>query len=318
MTSCWVLTDGTAGMVNQALGFAEAMGLAPVLKTFRARAPWRYLAPQLWLMPHWAATPESDPIGPPWPDVIVACGSKSIAPVLRIRRKAAGRTKVVYVQDPTLDPRRFDLVVAPMHDRLSGPNVLVVRGAVNRVTPARLQAEAAKFAGRFDHLPRPRVAVTVGGNSAAYRLTPAIVGKLCTDLATLCRRDGAGLMVTASRRTGAEAEAMLRAGLKDLPAYFWDGGGDNPYFAFLALADYVITTGDSVNMVSEALVSGKPVHVAHLEGGTPKFRRFHADLEREGLTRPFAGRLENWSYTPLDDTQRAAAEARRRLGFAPA
>jgi hypothetical protein len=266
-------------------------------------------------MPHWAAGPGSDPIGPPWPDVIVACGSKSIAPVLRIRRKAMGRTRVIYVQDPTLDPARFDLVVAPMHDRLGGPNVLTVRGAVNRVTPARLADEAKRFAGRFDHLPRPRVAVTIGGNSAAYRLTPAITTKLCDDLANLCRRDGAGLMVTTSRRTGPEAEALLRAKLKDLPAFFWDGTGDNPYFAFLALADYVIVTGDSVNMVSEALVSGKPVHVAHLEGGTPKFRRFHEDLERDGLTRPFAGKLETWTYKPLDDTRRAAEEARRRLGF---
>lgn len=313
--TCWVLTDGTIGMVNQALGFAEAMGLHPVMKTFRARAPWRYLAPQLWLLPHRAATPESDPIGPPWPDVIVACGSKSIAPVLRIRRKARGRTKVIYVQDPTLDPKRFDLVVAPMHDRLTGPNVLVVRGAVNRVTPARLTEAARGFAGRFDYLPRPRVAVTIGGNSAAYQLTPAIVEKLANDLATLCRRDGAGLMVTTSRRTGAEAEALLRARLKDLPAFFWDGTGDNPYFAFLALADYVIVTGDSVNMVSEALVSGKPVLVAHLEGGTPKFRRFHDDLEREGLTRPFKGVLDQWTYRPLDDTQRAADEAKRRLGL---
>jgi mitochondrial fission protein ELM1 len=286
-----------------------------VLKTFRARAPWRFLAPQLWLLPHWAATRESDPLGPPYPDVIVACGSKSIAPVLRIRRKARGRTKVIYVQDPTLDPARFDLVVAPMHDRLSGPNVLVVRGAVNRVTPERLAGEAARFAGRFDHLPRPRVAVTIGGNSAAYRLTPAAIDRLCAELAALCRRDGAGLMVTTSRRTGPQAEAMLRARLKDLPAWFWDGTGDNPYFAFLAMADYVIVTGDSVNMVSEALVTGKPVLVAHLEGGTPKFRRFHDDLEREGLTRPFRGRLETWTYTPLDDTRRAAAEARRRLGL---
>jgi mitochondrial fission protein ELM1 len=313
--TCWVLTDGTIGMVNQALGFAEAMGFTPVLKTFRARAPWRYLAPQLWLMPHWAAGPRSDPTGPPWPEVIVACGSKSIAPVLRIRRKARGRTKVIYVQDPTIDPARFDLVVAPMHDRLDGPNVLVVRGAVNRVTSSRLAEAARSFAGRFDHLPHPRVAVTIGGNSAAYRLTPAIVEKLAGDLAALCRRDGAGLMVTTSRRTGPEAEALLRDKLKDLPVFFWDGAGDNPYFAFLALADHVIVTGDSVNMVSEALVTGKPVHVAHLEGGTPKFRRFHEDLEREGLTRPFAGKLEAWAYKPLDDTQRAAEEAKRRLGL---
>lgn len=315
LPTSWVLTDGTVGMVNQAQGFAEAMGLQPELRTFRARAPWRYLAPQFWLMPHWAAGPGSGDIGRPWPDIIVACGSKSIAPVLRIRRKSAGRTRVIYVQDPTINPARFDLVVAPMHDRLSGPNVLVVRGAVNRVTADRLRGDAARFAAQFDHLPRPRVAVTIGGDSGAYRLTEAVIDKLCEDLATLCRRDGAGLMITTSRRTGAENEAKLRAKLAGLPAYFWDGSGDNPYFAFLGLADFIVVTGDSVNMVSEALVSGKPVHVAHLDGGTPKFRRFHEDLEREGLTRPFKGMLESWVYTPLDDTKRAADEARRRLGF---
>ena len=302
-------------MVNQARGFAEAMGFTPVLKTFRARAPWRFLAPQFWLMPHRAAGPGSDDIGPPWPDVIVACGSKSIAPVLRIRRKSKGRTRAVYVQDPTIDPARFDLVIAPMHDRLSGPNVIAVRGAVHRVTPARLEEAARAFAGRFDHLPHPLVAVMLGGNSGAYRLTAPIMEKLADHLARLCRDQGAGLMVTASRRTGTEAEALLRQHLKNLPVYFWDGSGDNPYFAFLALADAVVVTGDSVNMVSEALSTGKPVHVVALEGGTDKFRRFHEDLTQQGMTRPFAGRLEQWSYAPLRDTQRAAAEARKRLGL---
>ena len=313
--SCWVLTDGTIGMVNQALGFAEAMGLRPVLKTFRARSPWKYLAPQFWLLPHRAAAPGSDPIGPPWPDVIVACGSKSIAPTLRIRRKSRGTTRVIYVQNPTLDPQRFDLVVAPMHDRLSGPNVLTVRGAVNRVTPERLAEGAAEFAGKLDHLPHPRVAVIVGGNNAVYRMTPEIVAKLADDLASLCRRDGVGLMVTTSRRTGPEAEALLRERLRGLPVFFWDGSGPNPYFAFLALADAMIVTADSVNMVSESLVTGKPVHVVKLDGGSPKFTRFHEDLLQNFYTRWFSGRLETWSYPPLDDTRRAADEARRRLSL---
>ncbi len=311
--SCWVLTDGTIGMVNQALGFAEAMGMQPVLKTFKARAPWKHLAPQFWLLPHRAAGPGSDPIGPPWPDVIVACGSKSIAPTLRIRRKSKGTTRAIYVQNPTIDPRRFDLVVAPLHDRLSGPNVLTVRGAVNRITPERLEEAARDFAGRFDHLPRPRVAVIVGGNNAVYEMSEEIVRRLADDLAALCRRDGAGLMVTTSRRTGPHAEKLLRDRLRDLPAYFWDGREPNPYFAFLALADAVIVTSDSVNMVSESLVTGKPVHVVPLDGGSPKFQRFHDDLLQHGYTRWFTGKLESWTYPPLDDTRRAAAEARLRL-----
>jgi mitochondrial fission protein ELM1 len=318
--TCWALTDGGVGMVNQARGFAEAMGFAPVLKTVRPRWPWRALAPNLWLFPLAAPGPGSDRIAPPWPDVIVACGSKAIAVALAVKRRSGGRTRAVYVQRPTTGVGKFDVVVAPLHDGLEGPNVIPVRGAVNHVTRERLDQAAIQWAGRLAHLPRPRVAVLIGGDNGVYRLTREFAERFAGQLAQLARRDGAGLMVTASRRTGPEAEAAIRAGLAGLPVFMWDGpsstGGENPYFGFLGLADAAIVTSDSVNMVSEALATGKPVHVAMLEGGSPKFQRFHEDLVRQGYTRPFQGRLESWSYAPLDETARAAAEARKRLGFA--
>ncbi len=310
---CWVLTDGGIGMLNQASGFAEAMGFAPVLKTIRPRGKFYYLSPLFWLNPLHALASSGDSLAPPWPDIVVACGSKVIWPALAIRRQSAGRTKAIYVQRPQYGAGGFDLVVAPMHDGLGGPNVLTVRGAVNRVTRERLDQAAMQWAGRFAHLPKPRVAVLIGGNSGAHRLTPEFAAGFAQQLATLCKRDHAGLMVTTSRRTDAEAEALIRARLEGLPAYVWDGRGDNPFFGFLGLADAVIVTSDSVNMVSEALASGKPVHVAALEGGSAKFDRFHSELMRDGYTRPFTGRLESWSYQPLNDTARAAAEAKHRL-----
>jgi mitochondrial fission protein ELM1 len=66
-------------------------------------------------------------------------------------------------------------------------------------------------------------------------------------------------------------------------------------------------------MISEAAATGKPVHVVELEGGSAKFRRFHAAMQEAGITRPFAGRTEDWSYAPLDETGRIAAEVKRRL-----
>jgi hypothetical protein len=126
-------------------------------------------------------------------------------------------------------------------------------------------------------------------------------------------REGWGLMITPSRRTGARNEEILRRGLAGLPAEIWDGRGENPYFGILGLADHIVVTGDSVNMVSEAASSGKPVHVVHLRGGSPKFTRFHEALQAAGIARPFTGELESWSYTPLDETRRVAAEIRRRL-----
>jgi mitochondrial fission protein ELM1 len=81
----------------------------------------------------------------------------------------------------------------------------------------------------------------------------------------------------------------------------------------LAHADAIIVTVDSVNMVTEAAATGKPVHVIDLPGGSDKFRRFHAAMVEAGITRPFTGAIEHWSYTAPDDTARVAAEIRRRM-----
>lgn len=311
--TCWVVTDGKPGMENQCLGLAEALGLDPVVKRVQLRSPWRQLSPYFRLFVRHAASPEGSPIAPPWPDLLIATGRQSIPPSLAARRGSRGRTFTVQIQDPAVSPRLFDLVVAPRHDHLSGPNVIETRGALHRVTPAKLAAAAERFRPQLDHLPRPRVAVLIGGDNAVYRLTAPIMGDVAAKLAGLARTHGAGLMVTPSRRTGADNEAILRARLSSVPAVVWDGRGENPYFAYLGLADVIIVTCDSVSMVSEACATGKPVYVIDLEGGSQKFHEFHEGLRRDGVTRPFTGALETWSYAPLDDTARVAAEVRRRL-----
>jgi hypothetical protein len=103
---------------------------------------------------------------------------------------------------------------------------------------------------------------------------------------------------------------MLQERLAGLPAEIWDGTGENPYFTYLALADAFLVTADSVSMISEAAATGKPVHIFDLDGGNAKFARFHQIMRNAGITRAFAGRIEQWSYPVLDDTARAGAALR--------
>jgi len=310
---CWVLSDGKAGTEVQSLGLAEALGFQPEVKRIGIRAPWRWLPPGLWVAPFRALASDGARLAPPWPEVLIASGRLTAAPALAVRRVSRGASFTIQIQDAKVDPGRFDLVVAPRHDRLSGANVVSVLGALHRVTARRLAEAAARHAPGLAHLPRPRIAVLIGGTSKVYRMTPRGARRLAAQLASLARGQGAGLMITASRRTGAENEAALRAALEGVPAVFWDGQGDNPYLGYLGLADALIVTADSVTMISEAAATGKPVHVVELEGGSAKFRRFHAAMRAAGITRPFAGRIEDWSYAPLDETGRIAAEVKRRL-----
>jgi mitochondrial fission protein ELM1 len=299
-------------MANQVTGLAEALGWPLAEKRLRIRAPWRLLPPALWLAPALALDPAGAALTPPWPDIVIACGRNSVVPARMVKRASGGRVFWVQVQDPRFARGEIDLIVAPRHDPAPGENVFRTLGAVHRVTAAKLEAARARFAPLFAPLPRPLVAVLIGGNNSVYRLTEHAFAALCDRLVALAK-SGAGLAITPSRRTGETQRAMLRRRLAGLSAYIWDGSGDNPYFAMLGAADAIVVTADSVSMISEAASTGKPVYIVELEGGSKKFARFHEAMREAGITRPFVGTLDRWQYAPLDDTARAAEEIRRRF-----
>ena len=307
--SIWVLHDGKPGMASQALGLAEATGFPFAEKPLAVRRPWAWLPPHLWLAPLRAVTLEYGELAPPWPDLVVSCGRNAVRPALAIRRASGGRTLAVHIQDPRFGRGGFDLLFVPEHDRLRGPRVFVTRGAIHRITPARLAAERRRFPA-LENLPRPIVAMLVGGSNRAYQLDLRRLGAVAeTVAAAVCRRGGS-VVVTPSRRTGPAGLAVLRDHLAGLPSAVWDGTGENPYFAYLAVADVFLVTADSVSMISEAAATGKPLHILELDGGDAKFARFHAAMQDAGITRPFAGDIEKWSYPPPDDTARAGAALR--------
>ncbi|HEX5317525.1 MAG TPA: mitochondrial fission ELM1 family protein [Stellaceae bacterium] len=304
MVALWVLHDGKAGMASQSLGLAEATGFDFVEKVLDIGPPWAWLPPRLWPAPLAAAK-----LAPPWPDLVIACGRNAAAPALAIRRASGGKCRAVQIQDPRIGRGEFDLMVVPAHDRLRGERVEVSLGAIHRVTAEKLAAERARFP-RFETLPHPVVTVLIGGSNRAYRLDPARLGTIADSIAGAVRDAGGSVLATASRRTGPEGLALLRARFGRLPGEVWDNTGDNPYYAYLAYADHLLVTADSVSMVSEAAATGKPVQVIGIDGGDGKFARFHAAMREAGITRPFAGALECWSYSPPDDTARAGAAVR--------
>lgn len=309
---CWVVSEGHAGMENQALGVAEALGLPFQVKRLEPRPPWTWLPAGWWPAPLSALTPDSDDFSPPWPKLLLTSGRRSVPYSLLLGRLAPEAYRV-HLQNPQCRLDRIDLVVPPAHDGLDGANVLATVGAPNRITPKKLAQAAAHFAPRFAHLPRPLAAVLVGGSNKHYRLGPEHMRDLGRALERLAAEDGVGLAVTPSRRTGQDNLAILQQTLAASDAMIWDFEGENPYLGMLALADHVLVTTDSVSMASEAVTTGKPVHLIRLAGGHRRFERFHADLQARGWARPFSGRLESWSYEPPQEAARIADEIRRRL-----
>ena len=292
---CWVVSDGRRGIENQALGLAEAVqaqlaGRGTTMRIGRAIA-------------HKDGSVALPDCGPP--DLWIGCGRAAVPLAGRHRRTFPG-CFFVYVQDPRSRYRDFDLILAPAHDRLRRPNAAAMIGSPNRISPALLDQGRAAFAAQIEALPGPRAAVLIGGDSKRFRLPPRIADYLIARLQDLLAED-LSLMITVSRRT---PKALCDRLAETLGAHqrvwLFDGEGENPYFAFLAAADWIFVTEESTNMLVEASATGKPVYALPMDGEAGKFTRLHAALEGRGAMRPWLGRLEKWSYIPLAETERAA------------
>jgi len=308
--SVWGITDGSAGMTANVKAVLEALGLPYVLKTCVRKAPY------VWLQNDYCGhalrqlTPESDALIPPWPQLVVTCGRRSAPLGAAIRRASGGKTKAVHLQHPRMRLNAFDLVVPMQHDRASGPNIFPTHFALHRITPALLQDAAARWQPRFSHLPRPYIAVLIGGSTHRYTLTPRRMEKLVQQLEQ-ARSEGS-LLITPSRRTGGKNIARLKQAFIGSDAYVYDLSGDNPYLGLLGLADYLIVTDDSVNMMTEAAATGKPLYLLSLPDhiGT-KPARFAQMLIANGIARPLGAPWGQWHYTIPDEAERVAQAIRK-------
>jgi mitochondrial fission protein ELM1 len=163
-------------------------------------------------------------------------------------------------------------------------------------------------------LPAPRITVVLGGKNAVYKFRDEDDAYLVGALQSLGEL-GASFLITPSRRTHDRLLRAVERATRPYPRLLWDRTGPNPYGDFLAHADALVVTADSVNMTGEACATGKPVLVFTPSGGSPKFRRFHTALEAHGATRPLPARmteLPRWSYEPLQSADTLAREVERR------
>jgi mitochondrial fission protein ELM1 len=300
----WALADPRAGTAAQALGIAERLGVP-----FRTvPLEWGGLArlPLAWPTRAGLTPAARARLAPPWPELVISAGRRSAPVALWLARHGA---RTVHCMRPSQVAGRFDLLVLGRHDAPpEAGNVLPILGATHRVSPERLAAARAEWAA-LAAMPAPRAALLVGGPVRSAGLEPAAAAALGARVAGFA----GSVLATASRRTGAAATEALAASLAGRPhrLFRWGDAGPNPFLGFLAHADLVVVTGDSVSMLSEALVTEAPVFVADLGAG-PRHRRLHASLYAAGQARPLDAAPAPFTRAPLDEAGRVAAEIAAR------
>jgi mitochondrial fission protein ELM1 len=323
MPSCWGITDGTAGMTSQVRALAQALGVTLDLKMLPIKKPWDWVPNIAYATPlggiifkHFIAF--GDVLNPPYPDVIISCGRRASMAALGLKayiksKKPERMPRFIHIHHPCVPLKCFDLVVTVDHDKLDGANVLKTRFALHSITPATLAEAKQKFAPRFAAYPEPRLAVLLGGTTNAYDFTVEAMAQV---VMTLQRLPGS-LLITPSRRTGDANISMLKAVFASNPrVYIYDEVEENPYMGMLALAETIVVSNDSVNMMTDAAATGKPVYILNLPGHKEtKQARFAEGLIKDGIARPLTGKIESWSYQAGNEMEKLAEEIKRRLAL---
>jgi mitochondrial fission protein ELM1 len=285
----WILVTDKAGDAAQLRALARAAGLAAEEKQLAFNGLARL--PNLLCGATRAGLRDtkSSPLEPPWPELVLSSGRRSVPVARWIRRQSGGKTLLAHVGRPWGRLRWFDLMFAmPQYGLPDRPNVFQARMPFNALAPAAIDRGVANWAPRLAGRRRPFIAVLLGGSARPLVFDADTARALGQSVAARARAIGGTVLLSTSRRTPRAAAEAAIAPLdrdNDVIYRFRPDDPDNPYAAFVTLADEIVVTGDSASMLAEALRSGKKVAVAPLPL-RPDLRRRAADFWRAVLPAP--------------------------------
>ena len=309
----WVLTDGHPGNTDQSIGLVHALGWPYETKELRFTP---LLHAHDVLFGAFGATrlgldkSRSAVIRPPWPDLIITTGWRTAHVARWVRKQSQGHTRLVQLgRRGSQVAAWFDAAVSCTYFRFPPhPRRIETVAPLNHVTPERLEQAAEGWQDMFKNSSKPHIALLIGGTSSVYRLDMETAQRLGEEVRTFAQAAGGSVFATTSRRTGPEATAALRRGLGACSyVHQWQPGQqDNPYLAYLAIADVLVVTGDSESMLAEAVATGKPVYIYPL----PKRYRVIEQLKEWVVTRAQAPR---WNRRGTRKPQQGMAYVCARL-----
>ena len=310
-----VISDGTTGMRLQALALGEAIVASqhsatnlediittpsPLLRHLPRLAKYLPLSWVRWMVgPKLAALPISNPT-----TIIITCGRRmaglSIA-MRRLGRKSAieGKARTIHIQDPRLPPKYFDILITPKHDPTRGPNVIKCMGSLNWLNNVKIAHAAAALDPKWTSLSAPCIAVLLGGDSRRYVISATMIETMVEKLSRFAASTNASLALIPSRRTPSKLLSHLTKSLKTTPHAVMNSGDENPYPGILGHAVAIIVTSDSVNMASEAAITGKPVLIAEWQAETGRIDAFHKAMMKAGHTAPLGNDIPKTGFIPL-------------------
>ena len=304
-----ILTEGLHGMISQAEGLAKALDLNFFHEKIELRSFWNFIPPKL--------TPVSkfvfkNNIEKDF-DIIISCGRKSVIPSIYYKNNLKKKIINIHIQNPKVSIKNFDFIVAPDHDSINGPNVLISKGAIHYLTLEEIKSSKNYLENKIDKK-KDVISLILGGPTKYYSYREENIITIFSKIKKNLIEHNLQLIVIPSNRTPKNIINFAKEYF-DKDRLVIDTVDKNAYLSTLALSKYIVVTCDSSSMISEAALTGKPIYVAMLPylKNDYRFKKFRNLFKELNIIRELGESLEIWNYEKLNETNRIAKEIKKKI-----
>ena len=306
-----LLTEGYHGMISQVEGLAKALQTEFQHKIVKLNWPWNFIPPKL--------TPISEIILKDKHyinenksfDLVISCGRKSVIPSAIIKKKNAN-IFTIHIQDPKVNYKNFDVIIAPEHDELKGENVISSKGSIHYITQSEIEKAKNYLVNKFHN--ENVVSLILGGPSKYYSFSNEDLTQVFRKIKSNFISQGYKALVIPSMRT---PKRIIDLAMKEFVkvGFVVNTVDKQAYLSALALATNIVVTCDSTSMISEAAASGKPIFVAHMKPkkNNYRFKKFFQLFKEMGITKELGDKVDNWTYNRLNEADRIATLMSKKL-----
>ena len=294
-----LLTQGMHGMVSQVEGLAKALNLNYKHQEIKLKKFWNFIPP--FLTPISMSVLENQFIFDS--KVVISCGRKSVIPSLALKKKYKEKIFTIHIQDPKVSLDKFDLIICPEHDNLTGNNVIKTTGAIHYLSEKEISKENNYL--KIDIVNKKIIAFIIGGPNKYYTYSEKDINYLFNKIKSIFTRDKYKMVVIPSYRTPSDIikKAFNSFGhdhmvIKDVDK--------KAYLSALSISDYIVVTCDSTSMISEAAITGKPIYVAQMNSSKNnlRFQKFFSQFKQLNIIKDLTDKIDLWSYSKLDEVNR--------------
>ena len=306
-----LLTEGYHGMISQVEGLAKALQTEFQHKIVRLNWPWNFIPPKLTPISeiilkdkHYIKENKSF-------DLVISCGRKSVIPSAIIKKKNAN-IFTIHIQDPKVNYKNFDVIIAPEHDELKGENVISSKGSIHYITQSEIEKAKNYLVNKFHN--ENVVSLILGGPSKYYSFSNEELTQVFRKIKSNFISQGYKALVIPSMRT---PKRIIDLAMKEFVkvGFVVNTVDKQAYLSALALATNIVVTCDSTSMISEAAASGKPIFVAHMKPkkNNYRFKKFFQLFKEMGITKELGDKVDNWTYNRLNEADRIATLMSKKL-----